>query len=204
MTVVKLALCGQLRSGKDTLTDYATIFYDFQPFAFAKKGKEIFHELFPHIPPSPKPRKAYQDFINGITELPIEGAETVWVDYTLRKVDDYIKRQCCRGARVIITDVRKQIEYEALKNAGFTLIRITAPENVRIERARQAGDNFTVEDLQHKTELLIGSFDVDYEINNDRSTIELYEKFDGIMRELGVNSTHQPTGKHASARHLRQ
>ncbi|MGC4375783.1 dephospho-CoA kinase [Fictibacillus sp. Mic-4] len=169
------------------MAGYATLFYDFQPFAFADEGKRLVHQLFPDLPSSPKPRKYYQEVIDGITKLDVEGAKDVWIDATLRKADSYIERRCCRESRVMITDLRKPREYEVLRQKGFTIIRVTAPLEIRLERARQAGDAFNPEDLEHETEQHIDGFAVDYEIVNDGTLHEMYGKFDVIMRELGIS-----------------
>ncbi|MNY81004.1 hypothetical protein D3C86_2223450 [compost metagenome] len=50
----------------------------------------------------------------------------------------------------------------------------------------QAGDSFNAHDLTHSTELAVDGFDVDAEIVNDGGLVELYEKFDAVMEQLGV------------------
>jgi len=186
MNVIKLAFCGKMRSGKSSLENYASVFYDFQTFALATEGKALVHQLFPDLPANPKPRKYYQEIIDGMTKFPVEGASDIWIDAELRKIDRYIDRRCCKESRVLITDLRKQREYERLKAEGFVLIRITAPDHVRIERAKAAGDAFSAEDLAHSTELAVDDFEVDYEIVNDGALVDLYEKFDAVMAEVGV------------------
>jgi dephospho-CoA kinase len=184
--VKKIAICGGIRAGKDSIKNYAHLFYDFSPFAFADEGKALVHRLFPNIPRDPKPRKYYQEVIDGITKLPVEGAADVWINGTLRHIDDYIKRRCCSESRVMITDLRKPREFEVLRQQCFTIIRVTAPLETRLQRARQAGDAFEAEDFEHDTERHIDGFAVDYEIINDGTLTELYTKFDEIMRELNV------------------
>lgn len=189
MTVTKIALTGQLRSGKSALTNYATTFYDFQPFAFASELKRTFHHLFPNIKRDPKPREYYQRYGQLMRQID----ENVWIDATMRDVERYIKSvgccgKCgdCTGARVLIEDVRQPNEIERLKSEGFVIIRITAPVDLRIKRALEAGDDFTVHDLAHETEVAVDSFEVDYEILNDSDLTNLYEQFDKIADELGL------------------
>lgn len=75
-------------------------------------------------------------------------------------------------------------EYQRLKDEGFVFIRITAPVDLRIERAKKAGDAFELADLDHPTELAVDSFEVDYEVENVGEPEELYAKLDEIMAEL--------------------
>jgi dephospho-CoA kinase len=184
--VKKIAICGGIRSGKDTLAGYAVLFYDFQPFAFADEGKALVHRLWPNVPRTPKPRRYYQEVIDGITKLPVEGAADVWINGTLREIEKLVEYRCCKESRVMITDLRKPREYEVLRQQGYVIIRVTAPLATRLERARQVGDAFEAKDFEHDTERHIDGFAVDYEINNDGELIDLYTKFDAIMRELNV------------------
>jgi hypothetical protein len=185
---IKLALCGRLRSGKDTAAQYLTIFYDFQPFAFADPLKRYLHEIFPHVPREPKPRRLLQLFGQKLREIDPD----VWVNLTMHKIDEYLRQHACDCSplkpRVVVTDCRQQNEYDRLRAEGFVFIRINADDELRIKRALEAGDDFTVHDLAHETELLVDSFDVDYEVDNNGTTPELYEQIDAIMRELGVTA----------------
>jgi hypothetical protein len=185
---IKLALCGRLRSGKDTAAQYLTIFYDFQPFAFADPLKRYLHEIFPHVPREPKPRRLLQLFGQKLREIDPD----VWVNLTMHKIDEYLRQHACDCSplkpRVVVTDCRQQNEYDRLRAEGFVFIRINADDELRIKRALEAGDDFTVHDLAHETELLVDSFDVDYEVNNNGTTPELYAQLDAIMNELGVTA----------------
>lgn len=185
--VRKIAVCGLARTGKDTVADYLEKKYSFAQFAFAADMKRIFHELFPGVPTNPKPRRPYQVFGEGIRKLDIDGAESVWIDGCLRKVDAYVWWQAEvdeRGANVVITDLRLPAEYARLKDEGFTIVRVTAPDDVRLARAKQAGDDFTTDDLAHETESYVDGFEVDYEIVNDGSLDELYAQVDGLIASL--------------------
>jgi hypothetical protein len=183
---IKLALCGRLRSGKDTAARYLTLFYDFHPFAFADPLKRYLHEIFPHVPREPKPRRLLQLFGQKMRELDPD----VWVNLTMHKIDEYLRQHACDCSplkpRVVVTDCRQQNEFDRLRAAGFVFVRINADDELRIKRALEAGDDFTAEDLAHETELLVDSFDVDYEVDNNGTTSELYEQIDAIMNELGV------------------
>ena len=186
-TPIKLCLIGKLRSGKSTAADYLTLFYDFQPFAFADPLKRYLHEIFPHVPREPKPRRLLQLFGQKMREIDPD----VWVNLTMRRIDEYLRLNPCECGRsvlkprVVVTDCRQQNEYDRLRAEGFVFVRINADDELRIRRALEVGDDFTAEDLAHETELLIDSFDVDYEIDNNGTTSELYAQIDAIMHDLG-------------------
>jgi dephospho-CoA kinase len=185
---IKLALTGKLRAGKSYLAGYATLFYDCQPFAFGNELKEAFHRAFPNVPRNPKPRALYQKFGQWAREV---FGDDVWINALMPKVNDYIAQHSCAcgksSARVLIEDCRQQNEFDRLRAEGFVIVRVNAPDELRIERARKAGDDFTEADLRHETELLVDTFAVDYEIWNNGSLSELEAQFDEIMRELGVD-----------------
>jgi dephospho-CoA kinase len=186
--VRKLAICGRIRSGKDTAAKYLEDKYAFAKFAFADDMKRYLHELFPHIPADPKPRRAYQVFGEGLRHLDLPDAYHVWIKSCMRKVDGYIwwhSEVDERGANVVITDLRTKLEYDYLRANGFTIIRVTAPDEVRIGRAIQAGDDFDVRDLAHSTELEIDNFTVDYTVDNSGTADELKAKIDAILEEIG-------------------
>jgi hypothetical protein len=187
---IKLALCGRLRSGKDTAARYLTLFYDFHSFAFADPLKRYLHEIFPHVPREPKPRRLLQLFGQKMREIDPD----VWVNLTMHKIDEYLRLHPCECGgsalkpRVVVTDCRQQNEFDRLRAEGFVFVRINADEKLRIQRALEAGDDFTAEDLAHETELLVDSFDVDYEVYNDRTPEYLYRQLDAIMTALGVTA----------------
>jgi hypothetical protein len=187
---IKLALVGKLRAGKDTAAQYLTLFYDFHPFAFADPLKRYLHEIFPHVPREPKPRRLLQLFGQKMREIDPD----VWINLTMRQIDDYLRLHPCECGgsalkpRVVVTDCRQQNEYDRLRAEGFVFVRINADDELRIRRALEAGDKFTAEDLAHETELLADQFEVDYEVNNNGTTSELYEQIDAIMNELGVTA----------------
>ncbi|MED4579056.1 dephospho-CoA kinase [Bacillus atrophaeus] len=190
---MKLALTAPLRAGKSEAAGYLSLYNDFHTFAFGAELKDAFHRAFPHIPRHPKPRKLYQEFGQAMRKIL---GEDVWVNATMTKVNAYLDRhKCdCGGGlapmlknRVLIEDCRQPNEYNRLRSEGFTIVRITAPEALRIERARKAGDDFDLAALKHPTELALLNFEVDYEITNDGTINELYAKMDALMEDLGVS-----------------
>lgn len=184
---MKIALTGRLRSGKSTVAQYLCAIHDYMPFAFGNPLKDAFHRAFPNVPRNPKPRAMYQRFGTWAREAM---GEDVWIDATMADVEAYVKRHGCEKcgesqAKVLIEDCRQENELQRLKAEGFVIIRINAPEELRIKRALDAGDVFVAEDLRHSTELDVEGFDCDFEVNNEGNTLELYAQIDAILAEIG-------------------
>jgi hypothetical protein len=111
----------------------------------------------------------------------------IWIRHAERKVRGTIDFRVNTGAEkigVVITDLRQPNEYEWARTEGYTIIRVTAPDEVRIGRAIGAGDDFSVHDLAHSTELEIDNFDVDYEVVNDGTVADLQTKIDEIISQI--------------------
>ncbi|WP_226798472.1 hypothetical protein [Bacillus sp. B2-WWTP-C-10-Post-4] len=88
--------------------------------------------------------------------------------------------------KVLVNGVRQPNEFSRLRDEGFVIIRVNASDDLRIARAKEEGDVFTEADLVHDTESHIDTFEVDYEINNVGAIGDMYDQFDTIMRDIGV------------------
>lgn len=176
-TQVRIVLAGKFRSGKDLLSSYLSLFYGFATYAFADEMKAAFHRAYPQVPHIPKPRAGYVKF--GEMSCEILG-DDVWVEKAMRKIADD------NAPLVLISDMRKEPEYKRMQDEGFTVIRITAADELRIERAREAGDSFTEADLESPTETFIDKITPDYEVLNNLSPDSLYDQIDVILAEMGV------------------
>ncbi|WP_427036541.1 AAA family ATPase [Cytobacillus pseudoceanisediminis] len=164
-TEIKVAVCGTLRSGKDTVANWFKEKEKFTSFAFSEGIWTTGRLLFPHEfnNPKVKPRKMLQDLGQKLREIDPD----VWVRYTFNRIEEV-------GAnRVIVTDLRQPNELEALKNDGFFIIRVNAEPEVRIERAKAAGDKFNYQDMLHETEKHVQGFQVDFDIDNNGTIEEL-------------------------------
>ena len=179
-----IALTGLLRSGKDSVADYLVRQYGYTRFAFGDELKSYAHELFGGDPAS-KPRELYQWFGQAMRQRD----PNIWVRKCFEDIRNYrgvYEIEYAAGfvsnpLRPVITDLRQPNEYERCRAEGYVIIRVTAPEDIRLERARQAGDAFRAEDLAHDTESHVAGFAVDYEIENAETMAELYAKVDAVM-----------------------
>ncbi|MDP1457940.1 hypothetical protein Q8G37_15955 [Bacillus wiedmannii] len=184
----KIAITGKARSGKTESSHYAWMLYGFKEFDFSAVLKGEFHRLFPHIPRDPKPRAYYQKFGQWLREIDSD----IWVKMTMEKVHEYCFEDALNKvnhkSKVLVNGVRQPNEYQRLRDEGFTIIRVNASDDLRISRAKEAGDVFTEADLDHETESHIGTFEVDYEINNNGELIQVYDQLDAIMKDIGVST----------------
>lgn len=177
---IKIAITGKLRSGKDTAARYLMTDHGFDvPISFGAALKRVYHELFPWIPADRKPREGYQKLGQLIRE---HFDEDVWIKHAERMVEFSLDKRYING--VVISDLRQPNEYDWARKNGFIIVRITAPDELRIERARLAGDEFSADNLAHETERYVDGFEVDYELHNDGDYHGLFEQIDDMMRDI--------------------
>jgi dephospho-CoA kinase len=181
--VVKIALTGKLRSGKSIVGNHLYIRHNFNEVAFGDALKRTARETFPWVSEFSKPRALYQ----SVGQLMRQIDNEVWIKHAERAVNGAIDFNVNTGAEkvgVVITDLRQPNEYEWARANGFTLIRVTAPDEDRIARAIAAGDDFNEADLEHETESHIDSFDCDYEIVNAGSVDDLKAQVDEVITNI--------------------
>lgn len=85
----------------------------------------------------------------------------------------------------IITDLRQPNEYKYAKENDFYIVKITAPDEIRLSRMQSTGDNFTKQSLSHETESHIDTYKVDFTINNYRNDLDnLKEKVKFLVEDI--------------------
>lgn len=199
--MIKIALCGRLRSGKTSAAIHLHARHGFETASFGGALRLYAEQLFaysdvyksePITKPDPfggtmtigqrKPRRLLQDFGQAMRKLD----ENIWINHVEERIKD-IEREAFlldRPARIVIDDLRQPDEFEWAKANGFVIVRINAPDELRIDRAKAAGDDFSEEDLTHETEQYIDGFAVDFEIDNNGSEAELERAVDEILSEI--------------------
>lgn len=187
--IIKLALSGKSRTGKSEAEKYLVDKFNCSPYDFSDQLKDDFHLEYPHIPRIPKPRKGY--ILYGELKRYVNG-ECYWVDKCFVRVNEDCYK--ARWAEIVerrsnmfkplITGVRQPHEFRRLREEGFFIIRLSAPESVQIERCEKEGDNFSLEDLRHETETHLMTEKVDYDIVNDGTIEELHKKLDAVMLDI--------------------
>ncbi|SDW23218.1 hypothetical protein [Paenibacillus sp. PDC88] len=192
MTLPNIGLIGKLRSGKSAAGDYLASKYGYTQFAFGDELKRYYHELFGET--DAKPREGYQWFGQTMRERDPD----IWLRKCLTNVDWYAMDRAAYNAylrvhaphfpvipfRAVISDVRQLNEAWRLQSEGYVLIRVEAPDAIRIDRAVKSGDRFDYADLMHGTETELDDWPADYTIANDCSLDELYAKVDAVVAAL--------------------
>lgn len=180
--MIKIALTGKLRSGKDAIAEHLYYRHGFEREAFGGMLKYLAKKVYAHTPRNDdgKPRAMYQAFGQACREFDPD----VWIRHVEFSVKMLANQRDTVG--VVITDLRQPNEYEWCRANGFVIVRVSAPDELRLARAKAAGDNFTEADLTHDTEQHVDGFAVDYEIVNDGSIAELETKVDDILAQMGA------------------
>lgn len=172
---MKIAVAGNIRSGKDTLSDYFIEMNNLHQLAFAEGIADVIDRYFPDARKNGKPRKHYQVIGQAFRELnPDIWVE--WLDAELKKYPDI--------PNIIVTDLRQPNEYDYLAKNGFTIVKVEADFEIRKERALKAGDNFNIEAFNHETEMHIAAMPCDYLVSNNDTLEGLYMQADFILKEL--------------------
>ncbi|MDF2612513.1 MAG: hypothetical protein K0S71_299 [Clostridia bacterium] len=172
---MKIALVGKMRSGKDTVGNYLIENYGFRRFAFAEGIRNILNEYFPEKVAEGKPRAMYQ----GIGQYFRSFEPNVWINYTDRSISDYLKEN--QYGNVIITDTRQLNEYTYLKDNGYIVVKVAVTREDQIKRIVENGDIFNPADLEHETEEQAEAMLYDYQISNNGTLEELYQKIESVL-----------------------
>jgi hypothetical protein len=176
---LKIAVAGEIRSGKDTVCEYIQGgSVNMQKLYFAEGIADIIQTYFPEAwYGEGKPRKHYQDIGQFMRSINPD----VWVNHTELK---YFLLKQSGFENFIVTDLRQQNEYEWLKKNGFTVIKVETEPELRIERMKASGDNFDMNSLVHPVEQQIKQLPYDYLLQNNTSLEDLYAQVDFVINEL--------------------
>ena len=175
----KIALTGQMRSGKDTVGGYLMIRYKFQQFALSEGITKVCNVAgLIHPDTFRKPRAILQGVGQDLRKYDPE----VWIKYTQRKID--ARTMSGSGDNIVISDVRQENEVKAFRERGYFLVRVNADPDIRIMRMLERGETINYEELYHETEQHVQDFEVDYELNNNGTLPDLYEQIEEMMGVL--------------------
>lgn len=177
----KIALIGRIASGKDTVAAFLCEHYGFKRYAFGDEIRDVCWRLFPErmTAANGKDRRLLQE----VGQFMRRFDENVWVKATLQRVYAENLSFGALSKNIVISDVRQPNEFSHLRELGFTMVRVTARDEVRLERLKERGDVYRPEDLSHETESYVDHFEVDYEIENSGSLVSLAEQVRAIMIE---------------------
>lgn len=182
---MNVALISEAGGGKDFLAEYAVNKYGYTRYAFADDVKLIAELWFPHLygDENNKNRALLQAIGTKFREID----EDVWIKSMFTAIDDEasIRKRYNEATEVIvITDCRMPNEYQALKERGFTFIRVIADEEVRKQRLLDRGDKFTEKDMKHHTESFYSRFECDFAIINNGDASDTFRQLSDILDTL--------------------
>ncbi|SEI92760.1 Dephospho-CoA kinase [Alkalibacterium gilvum] len=180
--LVKIGLVGGIRSGKDTVANYlqeliATHYTNDSTLTlgFSDGITQILEDYLPGVFNDGKPREVYQ----AIGQTFRRFNPDVWIEQALETIE--VNEMLYPNSHYIMRDVRQPNEAEALRSLGFTIVKVVADKDVRIQRATDSHDNYTLEDFNHGTELSIDQIVPDIVINNDSTLEELYDTVEDVL-----------------------
>lgn len=180
---MKIAICGKMRSGKDTVGKLLVEKYGFEEFKFSSGITKIIHDYFPSsVYSNGKVREHYQTIGQSIRKLD----EDVWVRYTSNQIGSHIAHG--GNTDIVITDLRQLNELKYLKDSGFTIIKVESLSNLRVQRAKDSGDVFNIDDFNHETELSVDHIEADYVLENNGTLYELESQMRKLMLALSMNA----------------
>lgn len=182
MNVVLIAEAG---GGKDFLAQYLVNKYGYTRYAFADHVKSVAQTWFPHLYGDGKTKN--RALLQAIGTSFREIDEDVWIKSMFNDIDEEHRiREGCNWLKefIVITDCRMPNEYQALKNRGFTFIRIKVNEETRKQRLLDRGDKFTEKDMKHHTESFYNQFECEYVITNNGTEQDVYEQLDEVLEAI--------------------
>lgn len=165
----RLMLSGLPASGKDTVAEYLAIEYGFHVFSFAEGIYQIAQDYFGM---EVKDRQLLRDIGEKMREID----SNVWVKSTFKKANAM--------NRAVITDCRRNNEYEIGVVMGYTPVMITMPEEKRIKILTDRGDLDDKKLTESETQALDRDF---IEVRNFLSKQYLFAQVDNIMKDMGVD-----------------
>lgn len=153
--MIKIALAGTARAGKDTFAnvlerELESQGYEVVKIAFADYLKEIYGQLFAHIPTTTKPRDAYITLGNAFREID----PNFWirpVESISRSLEEHganygiAEEASIRELALIITDTRYYNEALWAEQEGFLVVKVDADPLIRRARAEALGETLKLD-----------------------------------------------------------
>ena len=174
--MARIALVGNMRSGKDTFADVLINEQGYTKIAFADELKRICKELFPEqFRNDNKPREILQNVGQCMRNIDYD----VWVKALDRKIKQY------DGKNLVIADVRYPNEVGYLKDNGFIIVQIVVDRNIITERCKATDPNFNPAQLDHESEFMASNCTVgDILIYNNNSLEEYLDTVHKVIEGI--------------------
>lgn len=161
---MKIAFGFKQRSGKDTCVDYLISKYGGKKITFAKP---LYDALYAVQDIFKLPRGKDRKFLQMVGDWAREKDDNIFVNLALK--DSFTCNKFCNDLRFII-------EYKALKEDGWTCIKVNRNRDI-----------YQLQGLTHKSETeleILRDEEWDYIIDNNGDLEELYNKLDCIIVKI--------------------
>lgn len=162
---MRIALCGEARSGKDTV---AEMLEGFHKMSFGFYMKEAYYRKFPEMKDKPKDRKHMISFSQPI----VDAYSDVWVDWVA--MEFHMERELLDTENFVVTDLRQPHEEKWCRENGFYIVRVHRPEEERRKAQLAKGENPDNQDLPYEVK-------ADFPIYNDGSLEDLQSQVDNLL-----------------------
>jgi len=190
-----IALAGGMGSGKTTIANLLVEEYGYKAVKISQPLYEIAEKLWG--PEAAKDRARLQDVGTKMREIDPD----VWINYYVAHIEPYevldyggvtSDRYKTVPRKPIVNDtMRFPNEYWALRKAGFVMVRVHAPEAVRVDRLQKIGRIQDLDRLNHISETaLIGAqreaegIYFDHNIDNDTDEDNMRLQVRNLIKKL--------------------
>lgn len=170
---MKLAITGQMASGKTSIAKYLVEKYNFTKFSFADDVKLYATEIFNM---KNKDRKLLQQFATKMKEID----ENIWIKRLDNKIKDI-------SDNIIIDDLRYPNEELYLKSKGFKILKLdidTELQNNRLKNTYINDFNMHIECKNHDSEMHTNFFYYDfYYLININTEQFIFSYIDNLIKK---------------------
>jgi len=146
-----------MASGKTYCADYLESQYGYHKFTLASKLKSICYELYGIQSKDGDGRRMYQEVGDALRSFDND----VFTKYTLSSINQRYSTE-----KVVIDDLRLPAEATLLKEAGFILVGINTPFDVRQERIDRLYPSVPQGRQSHATEVSWEAIPMDTSVNS--------------------------------------
>tara|TARA_B110000908_G_C10061756_1_gene360959 strand:+ start:241 stop:747 length:507 start_codon:yes stop_codon:yes gene_type:complete len=166
---MRIAITGKIASGKSYISHYLCDTYNFKIFSFAQPIKKICNDIFNM---KGKDRLLLQEFSEKCKELD----KDVWVKY----LDEAISNET---GNIVIDDMRFPNEWEMLTLHGFTIIKLTLPPELQLQRIKETYPDTYKKHLERLNHISESSYEyLPYDYTIDVSNGDVLNNINKILK----------------------
>jgi len=173
---MRIALCGEARSGKDTVAREINklMGWYFNRLAFGDYMKKGYYRDNPHMVGAVKNR----DHMIAWSQPIVDAYKYVWVDQLALEIS-IADQDSCGPYDWIITDLRQPHEEEWCRENGFHIVRVHSPLEQRLHRMQELGE-VEGKDLPYWV-------NADFHIYNDGTLEDLQKSLEKLLPVLEIS-----------------